>query len=76
MIGAIGSVCRLRPENAPLLLTTAREFVVSNMEEIDAADLLPRLEAPPRLSTTWVMVRALLGVEGEPNVRFTSSPDR
>lgn len=66
--GAIGSACRLRPDDAQQLLATARQFARSRLEPPAAAALLGKLDRPPRLSATWTTLRSLMGKEGKPNV--------
>lgn len=70
LIGLIGSTCRLRPEYADEILEYSKKYISGcTLNEQEKQNLLHDLDAPPRLSFLWRMVRKLTGNVGKPNVK-------
>jgi len=72
--GIVGSCCRLRPADAPYILSFSREYVTTadSLSESEKKNILKLLMNPPKLSAIWILIRKLSGNTGNPNINIPS----
>ena len=72
--GVVGSYCRLRPADAPYILSFSREYVTTadSLSESEKKNILKLLMNPPKLSAIWILIRKLSGNTGNPNINIPS----
>lgn len=69
ILGVIGSVCRLKPESAEIIMEASRKYISEQILERQLRDsILLQLSKPPRLKPIWILFRKLFGKKGAPNI--------
>jgi hypothetical protein len=73
--GIVGSCCRLRPDDAGIILSFSREYVENSvfLSEEEKESILKILRMPPQLSKIWILIRKLSGNKGNPNINNPTS---
>lgn len=67
LVGIVGSACRLRPAETEAFLDWGRDFTAREMLRWES-EILPQLQAPPKLGGLWTGVRKVLGLQGAPDI--------
>jgi hypothetical protein len=67
LVGIVGSACRLRQAEAEAFLDWGRDFTAREMPRWED-EILPLLQAPPKLGGLWTGMRKVLGLQGAPDV--------